>query len=148
VDLEARELLSGFFLPQLSQSELGILKPLLVEHPGKVTAHIEKTTTITSVVRQTLFRMAMRPFNRHTKESTAPGDSSVPVPPAPNQKTTVYSPKEKAVRRKPAGWDRTTVPSTNPSAWKPPLNQEKSGNLPQSLYPIRPHPFSTDLGEG
>jgi hypothetical protein len=85
--LEARELPSGFFLPQLSQSELGILKPLLVEHPGKVTAHIEKTATITNVVRQRLFRMAMRPFNRHTKEFTAPGVSSVPTPPAPNQKT-------------------------------------------------------------
>jgi hypothetical protein len=62
VGLEAKAVLSGFFLPQLNQLDSGILKPLLVEHPGKETAHIKKTTARTSVVRQRLFRMANASF--------------------------------------------------------------------------------------
>jgi hypothetical protein len=62
LDREASELVSGFFLPQLNQSELGVLKPLLVEHPGKKTAHIENRAARMSVVRQWLFRMANASF--------------------------------------------------------------------------------------
>jgi len=63
VGLEARAVFSGFFLPQPNQLVWGILKPLLVEHPGKETAPIKKTTAKTSVVRQRLLRMANASFH-------------------------------------------------------------------------------------
>jgi hypothetical protein len=58
VGLEANAGVVGFFLPQLSQSALGILKALLVEHPGKAMAEMENRAAKTSVVRRRLFRMA------------------------------------------------------------------------------------------
>lgn len=58
VGLDAKAVLSGFFLPQLNQVLSGILKPLLVEHPGTETALIKRTTAEPSVVRQRVFRMA------------------------------------------------------------------------------------------
>jgi hypothetical protein len=67
VGLEAKALSAGFFLPQLSQSLLGILNPLLVEQPGNVTTDIEKTAVKTSVVRQRLFRMANASFQKAHK---------------------------------------------------------------------------------
>jgi hypothetical protein len=62
-DLDASEVSAGFFLPQLSQSELGILNPLLVEHPGNETADIKPMTAKTRAVRPRLFRMANASFH-------------------------------------------------------------------------------------
>jgi len=67
-DLDANALSEGFFLPQLSQSLLGILKPLLVEHPGNATADIRPMTAKTRVVRPRLVRMANASFHQAHKK--------------------------------------------------------------------------------
>jgi hypothetical protein len=62
-DLDASDVSAGFFLPQLSQSLLGILNPLLVEHPENETADIKPMAAKASVVRPRLFRMANASFH-------------------------------------------------------------------------------------
>jgi hypothetical protein len=68
VGRDASELSAGFFLPQLSQSLLGILNPLLVEHPGNETTDIKLMAAKTSVVLPRLFRMANASFHEAHKE--------------------------------------------------------------------------------
>jgi hypothetical protein len=83
VGFDVNAVFAGFFLPQLSQSLLGILKALLVEHPGNETAEIEKMTAKTSVVRRRLFRMANASLSVGPQENiVAPGACSVSMPAA------------------------------------------------------------------